>query len=273
MLCRFSGKLVAVRPSPATAFCKGARGVVAVQPWLSCEPPNVSSHGLSANSRRELSDVATTWPPGHPAPGREQTLGEVFAAMEHHARGARKVKLSALDNLIKKVESPEDLKYATLALELFDRKKMPVSQATAKLFIKTCCQVGKPQIALTVLGNKRSGIRGYVTADNFNYLLTQLHREGDTSSLDLAISQGKSRGQALDNRSLAIFKMAEAAAASVNSEQPEKSLTTGDKPTEEVEEEGGEGNVLTEGEQVSGKDTRDKVEETTAEAEVGIKMQ
>lgn len=31
------------------------------------------------------------WPVGTPAPGRAQTLGEAFAAMQHHARGTRKV--------------------------------------------------------------------------------------------------------------------------------------------------------------------------------------
>lgn len=36
------------------------------------------------------------WAPGTPASGREQTLGEAFAAMQHHGRGARKVHTTAV---------------------------------------------------------------------------------------------------------------------------------------------------------------------------------
>lgn len=32
-----------------------------------------------------------TWGPGVPPPGREQRVGELWAAMEHHGRGTRKV--------------------------------------------------------------------------------------------------------------------------------------------------------------------------------------
>lgn len=35
------------------------------------------------------------WAPGTPASGREQTLGEAFAAMQYHGRGARKVHTAA----------------------------------------------------------------------------------------------------------------------------------------------------------------------------------
>lgn len=35
--------------------------------------------------------LSVTWPPGTPPPGRKQRLGEMWAQMEHHGRGTRKV--------------------------------------------------------------------------------------------------------------------------------------------------------------------------------------
>lgn len=51
-----------------------------------CEAAAVTPHDdASKNGKPD-------WAPGVPAPGREQTLGEAFAAMQHHGRGTRKVR-------------------------------------------------------------------------------------------------------------------------------------------------------------------------------------
>lgn len=43
------------------------------------------------NGGEESGSGGMMWAPGTPAPGREQTVGEAWAAMQYHGRGTRKV--------------------------------------------------------------------------------------------------------------------------------------------------------------------------------------
>eukprot|EP00903_Cladosiphon_okamuranus_P020599 g18909.t1 len=144
------------------------------------------------------------WPVGTPAPGRAQTLGEAFAAMQHHARGTRKVKPSVLNGILERVSSEEELKYATLGLKMFKTQGIDLRTKTGTLFVKACCKVGSPQTAVDVLreaGKYGLDGEGVVSAHRFNYLLSQLYKAGDADGFKRAVEEARSRQQSLNARS------------------------------------------------------------------------
>ncbi|CAM9419629.1 unnamed protein product [Discosporangium mesarthrocarpum] len=207
MLRSSAGKSLRMRSFRNVNHLSGLREAITPGQWLS-RPMSNAAPSLARNA----------WKPGHPPPSREKTLGEEFAALQYHGRGGRRVKLSALHHLINKVEVAEDLKYAKLGLEMFRRKKCPVDKATATLFVKACCRVGQPKTAAEALTSVDWGIGEQVSANTFNYLLTQLHKAGENEVLKEVMSGTDSRVQALDNRSREIMKKSHAAWAAAEAE-------------------------------------------------------
>ncbi|CAM9224242.1 unnamed protein product [Ascophyllum nodosum] len=142
--------------------------------------------------------------PGTPAPGREQTLGEAFAAMQYHGRGKRKVKAKVLYNILERVSSEDELKYAHLGLELFKKQEIKLSKKAGSLFLKACCKAGSPQAAVHALEEaEKYGLHeeSVVSANRFNYLLSQLYKAGDEDSFRRAVAEARSRPEMLNGRS------------------------------------------------------------------------
>ncbi|CAN0129782.1 unnamed protein product [Pylaiella littoralis] len=162
------------------------------------------TRGLSDSSAAPTEEIRKPdWAPGTPPPGRAQTIGEAFAAMQHHARGTRKVKASVLNGILKRVSSEEELKYAALGLKIFKAQKIDLQTRTATKFVKACCRVGSPQTAVDILGEARKyGLdpEGVVSANRFNYLLSQLYAAGDSENFTRAVAEARSRRQVLNAR-------------------------------------------------------------------------
>eukprot|EP00752_Nemacystus_decipiens_P009862 g8799.t1 len=178
------------------------------------------------------------WPVGTPAPGRAQTLGEAFAAMQHHARGTRKVKASVLNGILERVSSKEQLKYATLGLQIFKKQGIDLSKKTGTLFVKACCRAGSPEAAVEALreaGKYGLDREGVVTARRFNYLLSQLYKAGNSDGFTRAVEEARSRQQALDARShtlIARFEQEERA----KEEEAERAKAEEERLAREAEE-------------------------------------
>ncbi|CAM9735751.1 unnamed protein product [Ectocarpus sp. 12 AP-2014] len=178
------------------------------QQWISS-----STRGLNSSSAAAAAAAAAAptgekrrqdWAPGTPPAGRDQTIGEAFAAMQYHARGTRKVKASVLNRILERVTSEEDLKYACLGLKIFKTQGIDLEKKTATLFVKACCKAGSPQMAVDVLGEAaKYGLdgEGVVSAHCFNYLLSQLYIAGDSETFTRAVSEAEHRQQSLNARS------------------------------------------------------------------------
>ncbi|CAB1119244.1 unnamed protein product [Ectocarpus sp. CCAP 1310/34] len=178
------------------------------QQWISS-----STRGLNNSSAAAAAAAAAApsgekrkqdWAPGTPPAGRDQTIGEAFAAMQYHARGTRKVKASVLNRILERVTSAEDLKYACLGLKIFKTQGIDLEKKTATLFVKACCKAGSPQMAVDVLGEAaKYGLdgEGVVSAHRFNYLLSQLYIAGDSETFTRAVSEAEHRQQSLNARS------------------------------------------------------------------------
>ncbi|CAN0089505.1 unnamed protein product [Scytosiphon promiscuus] len=172
--------------------------------WTSTRGLSDSSAAAAAVPAPEGESRKPDWAPGTPAPGREQTVGEAFAAMQYHARGTRKVKAQVLESILQRINSEEELKYASLGLTLFKTHGIDLQKKTATMFIKACCRAGSPQTAVDALaeaGKNGMDRNDVVSARRFNYLLSQLYKAGDTDAFTRAVADARSRQQPLNTRS------------------------------------------------------------------------
>ncbi|CAN0416180.1 unnamed protein product, partial [Hapterophycus canaliculatus] len=95
-----------------------------------------------------------------------------------------KVKARVLDGILMRIDSEEELKYASLGLQLFKTQGIDLQKKTATLALRgACCRSGSPQMAVDALaeaGKYGMDQEGVVSAPRFNYLLSQLYKAGDS---------------------------------------------------------------------------------------------
>ncbi|CAM9787225.1 unnamed protein product [Sphacelaria rigidula] len=123
-----------------------------------------------------------------------------------------KIKYRMLDELLTRIESRDQLKYAELALRLFHAREIPLRRTTARLFIGRCCKVEDPMVAVRALSDKSMGLyrTSAVDPEDFNYLLTQLHKRGHIEELSQAIRDANVNLQPVNPRSKVIFRKVKA---------------------------------------------------------------
>ncbi|CAM9526973.1 unnamed protein product [Ectocarpus sp. 6 AP-2014] len=229
------------------------------QQWISSSTRGLNSSSaaaaVAAAAAPSGEKIKQDWAPGTPPEGRDQTIGEAFAAMQYHARGTRKVKASVLNRILERVASEEDLKYACLGLKIFKTQGIDLDKKTATLFVKACCKAGSPQMAVDILGEAaKYGLdgEGVVSAHRFNYLLSQLYIAGDSETFTRAVSEAEHRQQSLNARSHTLIakfegemrakeearvKAEEEEAARVKAEEEEKARLEKEEEERQAQEE------------------------------------
>ena len=107
-----------------------------------------------------------------------------------------------LRQICSKVQTPEDIKYAVKAVELYQRKGQDFSEEVNSHFIQACVRSNSPSIALEYFLKPKNRLSAWTTATSLNRLLESVLANNLNANLLEVILILKSKGLYLNKRSI-----------------------------------------------------------------------
>lgn len=127
------------------------------------------------------SSAASTSTPSSSSPnlkqwGPPQTPGQYFSHLQRYT-DKRKMALGDLRKLLDMCKTPEQVKYAIQAQELFQRRGQDFSEEVNSHFIKACIRGSNPEAAANVLIKESNRMGAWSTATSLSALVNELSSE------------------------------------------------------------------------------------------------
>ena len=137
--------------------------------------------------------------------------GKTFHELLHRGRGENMLALGDLRKLLEMCQSPEEVKYATQAVALYQRKGQDFSEEVSSHFVKACIRGGQPTAAATELAKYGSRIGAWTTPASFERLVASLEATGAAQECVPVVHTLALKGVKLKSDSVAVAVKAAAA--------------------------------------------------------------
>lgn len=141
----------------------------------------------------------------------QSVAGKTFQELLHRGRGGNALALGDLRKLLEMCQSPEEVKYATQAVALYQRKGQDFSEEVNSHFVKACIRGGQPTAAATEFAKYGSRIGAWTTPASFDRLATSLEASGAANECISMVHTLSLKGVKLKTDSVAIALKAAAA--------------------------------------------------------------
>jgi len=110
-------------------------------------------------------------------------VGKLYHVLLHRSRGANQLALGDLRKLLEQCKGPDELKYATHAVALYQRKGQDFSEEVNSHFISACIRGGQPAVAAAELAKYACRIGAWTTPAAFERLVASLEAQGQAGEL------------------------------------------------------------------------------------------
>lgn len=96
---------------------------------------------------------------------------QLYHELLHKSRGERKLAIRDLKAILLTCTTPDDVKYAKLAVELFQRKGSDFTEEVASLFVKSCVQGNNPMVVVDMCLQRQNRISAWQTGTSVQRLV------------------------------------------------------------------------------------------------------
>ena len=110
-------------------------------------------------------------------------VGKLYHELLHRSRGANQLALGDLRKLLEQCKGPDELKYASHAVALYQRKGQDFSEEVNSHFISACIRGGQPVVAAAELAKYACRIGAWTTPVAFERLAASLEAQGQAREL------------------------------------------------------------------------------------------
>ncbi len=137
--------------------------------------------------------------------------GTTFHELMHRGRGGNMLALGDLRKLLEMCQTPEEVKYATKAVALYQKKGQDFSEEVNSHFVKACIRGGQPIAAATEFAKYGNRIGAWTTPASFERLAASLEASGAAQESIAVVQTLSLKGVKLKSDSVAIAIKAAAA--------------------------------------------------------------
>ena len=162
----------------------------------------LSSRELSNSSSQKLKETVekTTDQESKVA----NVIGATYHDLVHRGRGINALALGDLRKLLQMCKTADEVKYASKAVALYQRKGQDFSEEVNSHFINACIRGGQPIVAATELAKYGSRIGAWTTPASFERLVTSLEASGEVNESINVVQVLALKGVKLKKESVAI---------------------------------------------------------------------
>ena len=116
-------------------------------------------------------------------------LGQESQALVHRGRGAYKVALGDLRQLLQKCQTKEDLKYGRGLVELFQLKGQDFSEEVNSHFVAMCIRAEQPEVAVKNFAVYKNRLGSWTTPKSFHNLTTAVLNQATGAAAGVAAGE------------------------------------------------------------------------------------
>mmetsp|Transcript_18238 Transcript_18238/g.18304 ORF Transcript_18238/g.18304 Transcript_18238/m.18304 type:complete len:283 (+) Transcript_18238:87-935(+) len=136
---------------------------------------------VQSSCYKGFSTVTSSSAIAYPTPDvrNPETPGQYFHMLLHRGRKSNRLALGDLRKLIQLCDSPDNIKYAILGVELYQRKGQDFSEEVNSHFIKAFLRANEPLKAVPIFLKYKNRISAWTTITSLNRLVKSLseHRQ------------------------------------------------------------------------------------------------
>ena len=137
-------------------------------------------------------------------------IGATYHGLVHRGRGINALALGDLRKLLQMCKTADEVKYASKAVALYQRKGQDFSEEVNSHFVNACIRGGQPVVAATEFAKYGSRIGAWTTPASFERLVASLEESGEVNESINAVQVLALKGVKLKKESVAVVVKAAA---------------------------------------------------------------
>ena len=170
-----------------------------------CVPSSfLLSRGLSNSSSQKLKETVEKSKNDDQESKVTNVIGATYHELVHRGRGINALALGDLRKLLQMCKTADEVKYASKAVALYQRKGQDFSEEVNSHFVNACIRGGQPIVAATEFAKYGSRIGAWTTPASFERLVASLEANGEVNESINVVQVLALKGVKLKKESVAI---------------------------------------------------------------------